>query len=57
MMSFVNFMKLPHKEFLPESWEDEYHMQICNSCLKSTDSFPNWLNNVCHINFALRGSD
>jgi hypothetical protein len=50
-------MKLLRKEFLPEGWEDEHHTQICNSRLKSSDSFTSWLNDVCHINFALRGSD
>jgi hypothetical protein len=50
-------MKLLHKEFLPEGWEDDYHTQIYNTHLKSSNTFSNWLNNVCHINFALWGSD
>jgi hypothetical protein len=56
-LSLPDFMKLLRKEFLPEGWEDDYHTQICNACLKSSDTFSNWLNDVCHINFALRGSD
>jgi hypothetical protein len=56
-LSLTDFMKLLHKEFLPEGWEDDYHTQIHNAHLKSSDAFSNWLNNVCHINFVLQGSD
>ena len=52
-LAFSDFMKLLCKEFLPEGWEDKHHTQICNSRLKSSNSFTSWLNNVCHINFAL----
>jgi hypothetical protein len=52
-LSFAAFMKVLRKEFLPEGWEEEYHSKIANTRLRSSDSFPAWLNNVCLDNFAL----
>lgn len=53
---FADFISEFHKEFLPAGWDDELHACICNSRLRFSDSFPKWLNNICHSNILLRGT-
>jgi hypothetical protein len=56
-LSFDAFMiKICH-EFLTEGWDDELHAKICSSRLKMSDSFMSWLNELCHLNIVLRGTD
>lgn len=44
-------------EFLPVLWEDELHNWICSLHLKLKTDFPSWLNEICHINIVLWGTD
>ena len=56
-LSFAVFIKELQREFLPEGWDDELHAKICNSCLRSLDSFPKWVNDIHHLNIVLRNSE
>lgn len=52
-LTFTMFIIELQKEFLPDGWDDELHTKILNSHLKASDSFPNWVNNICHLNIVL----
>lgn len=54
---FPSFMKQLCKEFLSDGWDDELHAHICNACLKPSDSFMKWVNDIRHLNIILRGMD
>jgi hypothetical protein len=47
---FPNFMKQLCKEFLSNGWDDELHARICNACLRPSDSFAKWVNDIRHLN-------
>lgn len=55
-LAFLVFMKEFHMEFLPGGWDNKLHAHICNSQLRSSDSFPKWVNNIHHSNIILRGT-
>lgn len=55
-LTFPEFIKDFGKEFLPGRWDGELHSHICNSHLKFSDSFPKWVNDICHSNIILRGT-
>ena len=52
-LGFPDFIKELQREFLPDGWDNELHVKICNSCLKSSDSFPTWVNEIHHLNIVL----
>jgi hypothetical protein len=56
-LSFSVFIKELQHEFLPEGWDDELHAKIHNSRLRSSDSFPKWVNDIHHLNIVLRNSE
>jgi hypothetical protein len=56
-LPFASFMKDLCKEFLSDGWDDELHAHICNSCLKPSDSFMKWVNNIHHLNIILCGTN
>jgi hypothetical protein len=57
LLSFADFMKSLHREFLTEGWDDELHACICNVCLQASDLFAKWVNDICHMNIILHGTD
>lgn len=56
-LMFAEFLKELRKEFLPENWDNDLHSHICNSRPKPSDNFAAWLNNICHMNIVLCGTD
>jgi len=56
-LPFDDFMVELCREFLPEGWDDDLHAKICSSCLKSSDSFMSWVNEIRHLNIILWGTD
>lgn len=56
-LDFPEFIKELQREFLPDGWDDELHAKIRNSRLKSSDSFPTWVNDICHLNIVLRNTE
>jgi hypothetical protein len=56
-LTIAGFMKDLHKEFLSDGWDDELHARICNARLRPSDSFAKWVNDICHLNIILRGTD
>lgn len=50
-------MKELCKELLLDGWDDDLHAKICHMRLKMSDSFPKWVNNICHLNIILQGTD
>jgi hypothetical protein len=57
VLPFASFIKDVYKEFLSNGWDDELHAHICNSCLKPSDSFTKWVNDIHHLNIILHGTD
>lgn len=56
-LQFPEFIKELQREFLPDGWDDKLHAKIRNSHLKSSNSFSNWVNNICHLNIVLRNTE
>lgn len=56
-LTFEEFIKEFQREFLTEGWDDELHAKICNSCLKSSELFAKWVNDIQHLNIVLCNSE
>jgi hypothetical protein len=56
-LSFTKFIVELQREFLPDGWDDKLHTKIHNLCLKTLDSFPDWVNNIHHLNIVLRNTE
>lgn len=54
---FASFMKELCKTFLSNGWDNELHGCICNACLRPSDSFSKWVNDIHHLNIILCGTD
>lgn len=56
-LMFVEFIIELQKEFLSDGWDNKLHAKIRNACLRLSDSFPKWVNDICHLNIVLRNTE